>query len=253
MSVPPGFERLLLGHAVAVARTDFAFSIRRALVGADGARSRLHEFAARHPSARALQGRGAAYAVTLPQAATRVVVRHNRHGGLLGSLTGDLFLAPTRAPQELNISLELSRLGVPTPDIVAYVVYPPGGLLQRSDVASKEITGGRDLAEILVRDGGPERAAAFAATAHLLAALARAGARHADLNAKNVLITYETAYVLDVDRVTLGETHDAAFEANLTRLAHSLRKWRDRFGARISERDLTDLQSTARRLALPQQ
>ena len=253
MSVPPGYERLLLGHAVAVARTDFAFSIRRALVGADGARSRLHEFAARHPSARALQGRGTAYAVTLPQAAARVVVRHNRHGGLLGSLTGDLFFAPTRAPQELNISLELSRLGVPTPDIIAYVVYPPGGLLQRADVASVEIAGGRDLADILVQDGGPERAAAFAATAHLLAALARAGARHADLNAKNVLITYETAYVLDVDRATLGETHDAAFEANLTRLARSLRKWRDRFGARISERDLMDLQSTARRLALPQQ
>jgi len=253
LSVPPGYERLLLGHAVAVARTDFAFSIRRALVGADGARSRLHEFAARHPSARALQGRGTAYAVTLPQAAARVVVRHNRHGGLLGSLTGDLFFAPTRAPQELNISLELSRLGVPTPDIIAYVVYPPGGLLQRADVASVEIAGGRDLADILVQDGGPERAAAFAATAHLLAALARAGARHADLNAKNVLITYETAYVLDVDRATLGETHDAAFEANLTRLARSLRKWRDRFGARISERDLMDLQSTARRLALPQQ
>ena len=247
MSVPPGYERLLLGHAVAVARTDFAFSIRRSLVGADGARNTLHEFAARHPSTRTLQGRDAAYAVTLPQATARVVVRHNRHGGLFGSLTGDLFFAPTRAPQELELSLELSRLGVPTPEIVAYVLYPPGGLLQRSDVVSKEITGGRDLAEILVSDGGPERAAAFAATAHLLGALARAGARHADLNAKNVLLTYETAYVLDVDRVTFGETHEAAFEANLARLSRSLRKWHDRFNARISERDIAELESGARR------
>ncbi|MEK7246362.1 MAG: lipopolysaccharide kinase InaA family protein, partial [Pseudomonadota bacterium] len=117
--------------------------------------------------------------MALPQGGTRVVVRHNRHGGLLGPLTGDLFLAPTRAPDELEISLTLARLGVPTPEIVAYVLYPPGGLLQRSDVASKEIQSGRDLADILTSDGSPERAAAFAATAELLGSMARAGARHA--------------------------------------------------------------------------
>jgi tRNA A-37 threonylcarbamoyl transferase component Bud32 len=251
LSVPIGYERLLLGHAVAVARSDFAFSIRRAIVGADGARNTLHEFAARHPSARALQGRATAFAVTLPQGPARVVVRHNRHGGLLGSITGDLFLAPTRAPHELEISLELTRLGVPTPEIIAYVVYPPGNLLQRSDVASKEIKGGRDLADILTRDGGPERAAAFAATSVLLGTLARAGARHADLNAKNVLLTYETAFVLDVDRVTLGEEPGEAMEANLARLARSLRKWRDQFNARISERDISELESAARRALTP--
>jgi tRNA A-37 threonylcarbamoyl transferase component Bud32 len=198
-----------------------------------------------------LQGRGAAYAVTLPQGPARVVVRHNRHGGLFGSITGDLFLSPTRAPHELDISLELVRLGVATPDIIAYVLYPPGSLLQRSDVVSKEIKGGRDLADILTRDGGPERAAAFAATSVLLGALARAGARHADLNAKNVLLTYEMAYVLDVDRVTLGEDPGAAMEANLARLGRSLRKWRDQFSARISERDIAELDGAARRALAP--
>ena len=34
----------------------------------------------------------------------RVVVRHNRHGGLLAPLTRDLFRAPTRAPRELRMS-----------------------------------------------------------------------------------------------------------------------------------------------------
>src|SRR6185436_2749193 len=154
--VPPGYERLLVGHAVAVARSDFAISVRRSLVGADGARSTLLEYAAKQPGARILQGRGAAYAVALPQSKTRVVVRHNRHGGLSGSITGDLFLAPTRAPHELDMSLALASRGVPTPDVVAFVLYPPGGLFQRADVASREITGGRDLAEIMTRDGGPE-------------------------------------------------------------------------------------------------
>lgn len=243
--IPSGYERLLLGHAVAVARSDVAVGIRRSLVGADGTRGTLHEYAARHPGARMLQGRGASYAVPLPQSTMRVVVRHNRHGGLFG-LRRDLYFSPTRAPYELEVSLELAKLGVPTPEILAYALYPPGGVLQRSDVCSLEISGSRDLAQILTGDGANERAAAFAATAELVAALARAGARHHDLNAKNVLLTYETAYILDVDRMTLGGKPEAALLGNLSRLARSLRKWRDRFGARISERDITELEASSR-------
>lgn len=250
MIVPPGYERLLLGHAVAVARSDFAISVRRSLVGADGARSTLLDYAARQPNARVLQGRGAAYAVALPQSTARVVVRHNRHGGLFGGITGDLFLSPTRAPHELDMSLALKERGVPTPEVVAFALYPPGGLLQRCDVASREIAGGRDLAEIMTQDGGPERAAAIAATAVLVAAMARAGVRHADLNAKNILVTYEMAYVLDLDRVTLGGSPDEVLEANLSRLGRSLRKWRDRFGARVSERDINELEANSRRAAV---
>jgi len=247
LKIPAGFERLLLGHAVAVARSDVAVSVRGSLVNADGTRCTLHEYAARHPSARQLQGRDAAYAVTLPQSTVRVVVRHNRHGGLFGSITGDRFLSPTRAPYELETSLTLAQLGVPTPEVVAFALYPPGGWLQRSDVCSREISGSRDLAQILTGEGGTERAAALAATATLVAALARAGARHHDLNAKNVLLAYETAYVLDVDRVTLGAKPDTALDGNLSRLGRSLRKWRDRFGARVSERDITELETTSRR------
>ena len=245
--LPPGFERLLLGHAVAVARSDVAVGIRGSLLGADGARSTLHEYAARQPGARPLQGRGVAYAVTLPQSSVRVVVRHNRRGGLFAPIIGDRFLPPTRAPHELEVSLALSKLGVSTPDIVAYALYPPGGLLQRSDVCSAEIPASRDLAQILTGEGASERGAALLATAQLVAGLARVGARHHDLNAKNVLLTYETAYVLDVDRVTLGGIPAETLVANLNRLTRSLRKWRDRFHARISERDIGELETNAQR------
>lgn len=245
--LPAGYERLLLGHAVAVARSDVAQNVRRSLVSADGSRCTMLEYASRHPAARLLQGRGATYAVPLPQDTERVVVRHNRHGGMFGRLTGDLFFSPTRAPHELEISLELHKLGVPTPEILAYALYPPGGVLQRSDVCSREIQGSRDLAQILSRETGAERAAAFLATSELLAALARAGARHHDLNAKNILLTYETAYVLDVDRMTLGGKPESVLVGNLARLARSLRKWRDQFGARISERDITELEASSRR------
>ncbi len=243
--IPSGFDRLLLGHAVAVARSDVAGDIRAALVSAGGTRSTLHEYASHQPEARALSGRQTAYSVLLPHSRMRVVVRHNHHGGMFASLTGDRFFAPTRAPRELEISLELERLGVPTTEVVAYVLYPPGGIFQRSDVATRELSGGRDLADILV-NGADDRATALQATANLVASLSRVGARHHDLNAKNVLIAASRAYALDVDRVSLGESPQRALAGNVGRLTRSLRKWRDRFDANVSEEDITGLDSACR-------
>lgn len=245
--LPPGFERLLLAHAVAVARSDVAPGIRRALGNLDGTRGTLHEYAARHPGARLLHGRGAAYAVPLPLVPFRIVIRHNRHGGALAKLTRDVFLAPTRAPYELDVSRRLSELGVPTPEVVAYALYPRGGLFQRSDVCSMEISGGRDLAQVLTGEGPSERHAALEATAELVGIMSRAGARHHDLNAKNVLVTPGRAYVLDIDRTVLNRDPEAALAGNLVRLTRSLRKWRDQFGARVAERDISELQARARR------
>lgn len=244
--LPPGFERLLLAHAVAVARSDVAPGIRRALGNVAGTRSTLHEYAARHPGARLLHGRGAAYAVPLPQTPFRVVIRHNRHGGAFARITRDLFIAPTRAPYELEVSRTLAQLGVATPEIVAYALYPRGGLLQRSDVCSREIPGGRDLADVLTGSGEAERTVALDATARLVGQLSRAGARHPDLNAKNVLVATDRAYLLDVDRVVLGVAPDTALDRNLERLARSLRKWRVQFGARVAESDISRLEVAAR-------
>jgi len=247
MDVPPGFERLLLGHAVAVARSDVAASIRRALVAADGTKVTLHEYASRHPTSRAYEGRGVAYACSLPAYQTgRVVVRHNWHGGFFAPVTRDLFLSPTRAPYELAMSRSLAQLGIPTPTVIAYVMYPPGAVVQRADVCSLELSGSADLAKILSRDGEPARRTALATTAGLVALLSRAGVRHHDLNAKNVLLSGGIAFVLDVDRVALAVSPGMALDANLARLARSLRKWRDRFGAHVSEADIERVDRDAR-------
>lgn len=245
MTLPAGFERLLLRHAIAVARSDFAPLIRQALVGADGAKFTLHDFASRQPGAKPLAGRGVAYSFQLKPSTTRVVVRHNRHGGLFAGLTGDRFLAPTRAPRELEVSLALAKAGIPTPEIIAYVLYPPGGILQRCDVCSKEIPSSLDLAEALRTANAREKEAALERTAQLVAALSQAGARHHDLNAKNVLLSGDRAWVLDVDRVTMGESPASALRGNLARLARSLRKWRDRFGVAVSDSDISTLEMKA--------
>jgi tRNA A-37 threonylcarbamoyl transferase component Bud32 len=237
-----------LRHALVVVRSDLAPSISAALVGPNGAPTTLLEYAERHPQSTAMQGRGAVYAVPLPGNATRVVVRHNRHGGAFAALTRDrdLFVTPTRAPRELALSRALRDRGVPTPEILAYALYPPRGLLQRSDVCTHEVAPSRDLAEVILRQHADSRFGGLDMAASLVASLARAGARHQDLNAKNILISDNLAYVLDVDRVTLGEKPSSALEKNLGRLARSLRKWRDERGALITESEIARIEIEAR-------
>lgn len=240
---PVGYTRFVVSGAHVVALGTCEDAVRRAV----GERS-LYDYAATHPDRRELRGRGVAYAVPLPDDATRVVIRHSRHGGLLAPVTGDRFLAPTRAPHELRTSLRLADAGVATPEVIAYATYPAGGVLQRSDVATREVVGGRDLADVLaIPDAGTARAAALEATIGLLRSLERAGARHPDLNVTNVLIVATDggparALVLDVDRVVFGNPGDARIgDANVRRLLRSARKLRSNGRITVTDAELSHL------------
>ncbi|HEX5072208.1 MAG TPA: lipopolysaccharide kinase InaA family protein [Gemmatimonadaceae bacterium] len=244
---PAGYTRFLQGTADVVALGACAEAVRRAVA----ARS-LYDYAANHPGRRELRGRGVAYAVPLPGGETRVVVRHSRHGGLLAPVTGDRFFPPTRAPHELRTALRLAESHVPTPEVIAYATYPAGAVFRRSDVATREVTGGKDLADVLARpDDGEARSMALGATAELLRALERAGARHPDLNVTNVLIVATDgwparALVLDVDRVVFGEPGDARIgAANVRRLLRSARKLRSSGWITASEDELSRLAAAA--------
>jgi hypothetical protein len=244
---PAGYTRFLQGTADVVALGACAEAVRRAV----GARS-LYDYAASHPGRRELRGRGVAYAVPLPDGETRVVVRHSRHGGLLAPVTGDRFLPPTRAPHELRTALRLAEAHVPTPEVIAYATYPAGAVFRRSDVATREVVGAKDLADVLARtDDGEARSTALDATAELLRALERAGARHPDLNVTNVLIVATDgvparALVLDVDRVVFGARGDARIgAANVRRLLRSARKLRSNGRITVSDDELSRLATVA--------
>src|SRR6476646_5035619 len=246
-AAPAGYTRFLQGSADVVALGACAEAVRRAV----GARS-LYDYAATHPGRRELRGRGVAYAVPLPDDETRVVIRHSRHGGLLAPVTGDRFLAPTRAPHELRTALRLADAGVPTPEVIAYATYPAGAVLQRSDVATREVVGGNDLAHVLaIPDSDEVRATALEATAGLLRSLEHAGARHPDLNVTNVLIVAADggparALVLDVDRVVFGKPGDARIgDANVRRLVRSARKLRSNGRIAVTDAELSHLAAAA--------
>lgn len=247
-SAPPGYERLRRPGMETVARSSLAGSVSEALSAGS-----LYDYAAHHPEARAMRGRGVSYAVPLPDGSTRVVVRRSRHGGWLAPLTGEIFLAPTRAPHELEVSLRLAREGIPTPEVVAYCTYDVGPLLRRADVATREVANAQDLAALLGGDRDPGAVRdAVRVVARLLARMAAAGARHPDLNVRNVLIArdengHREAWLLDVDRVWFDTPrHPRVREANLSRFARSARKLREQEGVPVGEGEMALLSVLAR-------
>lgn len=250
-AMPAGFVRVGVAPREAVVREREANDVRAVLTAGT-----LHEWASRVDGANLYTGRAPAFGVRLPGSGTRVVVRHARHGGMLAPVTRDLFAGAGRAPHELAIAARLAASRVPTPAFVGYAIYPAGFGLSRIDVLVEEVAGARDLANV-VRDGGVTPPL-LDATACLLAALARAGARHEDLNLKNVLISRAalpdgsaapTAWAIDVDRVSLGHPRVRAMEANIARLARSARKWRRGRELPFSEEHLATLARRARELA----
>jgi hypothetical protein len=237
---PAGYERIVAGRCSVTACAQHVTDARALL--ADGT---LYEAAARDLGARTLEGRGTAYAIALPATGTRAVVRRNRHGGLFAPVTGSLFLPPGRAPHELAISRQLTEAGVRTPEVLMYGLERVHGVFCHADVVTREVADSSDLSDYMqVGVAQPDRAAAWRATLALVATLNAAGARHHDLNVKNILLSRRgnalLAWVLDVDRVAFGAPDsENVRRGNAKRLLRSAIKWRDERGGVFDEGEVT--------------
>lgn len=237
-----GYDRFKVGDVRVVALEACADEVRDAMKAGS-----LYDFARNQPEARALLGRVPAYAVRLGQIAGDVVVRHAARGGMIAKIVSDRYVAPTRGIVELLNSERLRKQGVRTPRLVAYAVYPAGPLLRRLDVATREVPNAYDLAEVFSSPLTQEhKHEALAAISELIGSLTHAGAHHADLNLKNIVLSREgdveqriRAFVLDVDRVRFNVPGDPLVaRANLERLMRSLEKVRSRGEIFLDESDL---------------
>ncbi len=240
-----GYEHMVVEGANALVSKSLAGTIRDILQT-----ETLYRHAARSADALRFEGRAPVYAIPLGPSQERVVVRHAVRGGLLGKLVHDRFVSPTRSARELAAAYRLKLSGVPTPEVVAVVTYPAGPMLRRADVATRYIEGGADLAAVFGdARNDDQRRPILDAVARLLTSLADAGAQHPDLNLKNILVTSAehgyVGHILDVDRVNFHVPGDPMLaRANLDRLVRSLRKWRERTGARkgsVSDGDISYL------------
>lgn len=227
---PAGWQETRVGDTVLVAHGSVVHELAPLLEGG----GTLHDWARRAPGARPMQGRRVAWATTLPASGTAVVVRHSAHGGLLAPITSDRFRAP-RAGDELRLAWTLRQVGVPTPRVLAFALYPAlGRLLWRADVMTQRVPDARDLAAVLRSVGDEEFDAIHAAVERLLTGMRTSMALHPDLNLKNVLLApgddgAPVAWVLDVDTVRFAE--EDAGTRNRARLVRSARKWARRDGA----------------------
>ena len=210
----------------------------------------VYDFAARQPDARKFTGRATVYAIELPDECGSAVVRRSMRGGLLAGLNTDLFLPPTRGLRELITSLRLRSAGVATPEVIAFVVYSVGSIFRRTDVITRELRG-TDLGSILAAAGSAEsRSQSLDAAAVLVASLSRAGAHHADLNVRNILVASDEASILDVDRIRFHVPGDPiVLRANIERLERSLRKRRELDGLAINDSEIAALGTRVMELA----
>jgi len=124
----------------------------------------------------------------------------------------------------------------------------PRGLLYRGDLVTEFIPQAVELVDALFdtsrkgAGGATERLDALRSAGELVRALARAGLRHRDLHAGNILLEWHGAapqpYLLDLDRCEVGREGRTISPTSMhQRLRRSLMKWERRTQLRISERE----------------
>lgn len=149
------------------------------------------------------------------------VLRHYQRGGLIARLSRDRYIwlgeSRTRCFAEFRVMAALHARGLCVPAPLA-AGYWRDGLTYRAALLTERIAAVRPLAARLTD-------APVAAIGRAIAQMHRAGAWHADLNAYNILLgADDRVWLIDFDRSTLSGVSDRQRQANIERLARSLRK-----------------------------
>lgn len=240
-ALPAGYEQVEVEGAYGFC-TPAAVPWLRETLEAD----RIHEWASAQPSLRELQGRGRVFSVPAPvlgpDRRKRWVVRHYLRGGAVASWLGDRYLhlgRPRPLLETLASAVARSR-NVPTPAVIAGVVYP-AGIFYRADLVTEEIPDATDLAEVLFGANpaavSPENALRL--TGRLVRSLERAGVLHRDLNAKNIVLEASgaelRAHLVDLDHCAARDSGVPAPAFPMRRrLERSLRKFGRNVGPPLS-------------------
>ena len=203
----------------------------------------LRQAARRHPEHRLFTGRAPVVLLPIPST-TGFIVRPCVHGGIWGKFSKDLYGNAGRALQEIDRASLLTSKKIPTPQILAALFYPAGGLW-RIDIVTTYIPESTNFATFLsTRPSAPARARAYAAIRKLFQICARHQVHHPDMNARNLLLAGSPlrAYLLDVDAIEVqAQSPQAVDTANRNRLLRSLLKLARLGSLQWSEKEVSSL------------
>ena len=156
----------------------------------------------------------------------QVVSRHYHRGGMVAALLGDRYLGRraenSRGFREWCMLSAMKKQGLPVPVPIA-ASRIQSGLWYRADLVTELIPDAMTLADSLLRDR-----LASGQWRHIGRVIRRfhnCNVYHADLNARNILITGSGAvYLIDFDNCRFRKTGKHWREQNLSRLRRSLDK-----------------------------
>ena len=194
----------------------------------------------------ARRGRGSTPSVPLNRE-LRAVLRRYRHGGTLAPLTQSLFLGPSRALSELNVTARAEAWGAPVPHVLCLALWPVVGPLWSALIGTREESQAEDFYVTLVALEEPRaRRRLMREVGAAIRKLHDAGVEHRDLQLRNILVRHGEGpriVVVDLDRARFhphGTMPARRRATNLGRLARSAVKTR-LWGFRVGRRELAAL------------
>jgi tRNA A-37 threonylcarbamoyl transferase component Bud32 len=173
-----------------------------------------------------------------------MVLRQYSHGGLLKSITGNLYLFGMRSFQELALTEEIRSCGIPTLPSIGAIHHRIFFPFYQAYFLSLEVPRAIDLIQYfkeIGRDPSRENLLLKRKTLRSVGLLVRqfhqAGFFHGDLQLKNILISGEHPLLIDFDRSYRKPTLSIQERMkNLLRLNRSVEKWK-RLGLPITRTD----------------
>lgn len=173
-------------------------------------------------------GIGRAKVVYFPFEDKTFVLKHYYRGGLIASILRDQYCGFTveksRAFREWFLLKKMKSLGLPVPNAIAAHVKQ-GLLLYRTDLITQKIENSKTLADVLMQ--GEIDAAQWRKLAACIKRFHNNDIYHADLNARNILLTdLGEFYLIDFDNSDFRLDSKSWKQANLVRLKRSLLKFK---------------------------
>lgn len=157
-----------------------------------------------------------------------LVLKHYLRGGIPASITKDRYLwsglEKTRAFKEWRLLKKMQMLNLPVPSAVAAHVKK-GFFTYQADLITEEIKGAKTLADILSNTALDETG--WSEIGACIKKFHHHDIYHADLNARNILITdADEIYLIDFDNCYVRVSSETWKTANLARLKRSLLKFK---------------------------